>query len=285
MKTDVGTSSGYDGACEDGDGTMEAIRAKCKSLDIPLVGAAPVERWEEEHLRPWVPPEFRPRYVYPEARSVVVIGLPIDLPVLETTPSIFYHEEYGLVNRLLDQNAYRIANMLTSSGSPSIFTPRDGYGSLEVLKASPLAFFSHRHAAYLAGLGTFGMNNMLLTPQYGPRVRFTSVLTTAKLPAGPIMGTGLCIRCGRCVRSCPANALVEEDYPAGLTRKDRCTSYNSGLAARYISPCGICIKVCPVGEDRKKFARPEADMYADPSAYPEHNHAWRHVRAHGGKGA
>ena len=29
--------------------------------------------------------------------------------------------------------------------------------------------FSHRHAAVAAGLGTFGLNNLLLTKQYGPR--------------------------------------------------------------------------------------------------------------------
>ncbi len=214
-------------------GPMEAIRKKCEQLDVPLVGVAPVDRWDEEPFQPWVPPDFRPRNIYPEARSVVVIGLPVDLPVLETTPSIFYHELYNTVNRLLDESAYRIAVMLNGMGHPSIFTPRDGYGMLDVLKDRPLAFFSHRHAAYLAGLGTFGVNNMLLTPRYGPRVRFTSILTTAPLPPDPIMEEELCIRCMRCARSCPAQALEEKGYPEGLTLKDRCTEYNLGLAERY----------------------------------------------------
>jgi epoxyqueuosine reductase QueG len=126
------------------------------------------------------------------------------------------------------------------------------------------------------------MNNMLLTPEYGPRVRFTSIITTADLPASEMMKEGLCIRCGRCVRSCPANALVEEDYPAGLTRKDRGTNYNAGLAGRYVSPCGICIKVCPVGRDRERFGRSDASMYDDPSTYPEHHGAWKHVRSMAG---
>jgi len=264
-------------------GLREAVARKCEQLDIPLMGVAPVERWDEEPFRPWVPPEFRPRNIYPEAASVVVIGLPVDLPVLETTPSIFYHELYQTVNRLLDEHAYRIATLLNDKGYPSVFVPRDGYGNLEVLKERPLAFFSHRHAAYLAGLGTFGVNNMLLTSRYGPRVRFTSILTSAELPADPVMSEDLCTRCMRCARSCPVQALDEKSYPEGLTRKDRCTEHNLGLARRYVQPCGICIKVCPVGEDRKLFGRTAARIYEDRERYPELHRAWEHVRSYGGK--
>ncbi|MGE5379275.1 MAG: 4Fe-4S binding protein [Candidatus Saccharibacteria bacterium] len=261
----------------------EAVRAKCRQLDIPIMGVAPVERWDEEPFTPWVPPDFRPRNIYPESRSVIVIGLPIDLPVLETAPSIFYHELYNTVNRLLDEDAYRIALMLNEMGHPSIFTPRDGYGSLRVLQEDPLAFFSHRHAAYLAGLGTFGINNMLLTPKYGPRIRLNSILTTAELPPDPIMKKELCVRCMRCAQACPAHALEEGDYPHHLTRKDRCTDYNVGLADRHISPCGMCIKICPVGKDREAFGRKDMRIYRDRSDYEAYHRAWEHVRAHGGR--
>ncbi len=260
-----------------------ALRSKCNHLDIPLMGVAPVERWNEGPFTPWVPERFRPRGVYPEARSVIVIGIPVELPALETSPSIFYRELYNTVNRLLDDSSYRIATMLGEMGWPSIFIPRDGYGGMDVLRDRPIAFFSHRHAAYLAGLGTFGVNNMLLTPQYGPRVRFTSILTTAELPPDPVMTEQLCVRCMRCARSCPAHAIVEGDYPSALTLKDRCTEHNIKLYSRHISPCGICIKVCPVGQDRKGYGREDAGMYTHPERYPEHHRAWEHVRAYGGK--
>ncbi|MBI0584550.1 MAG: epoxyqueuosine reductase [Methanomassiliicoccus sp.] len=265
------------------EGVGERLARKCEQLDIPLLGIAPAERWESLPFHPWVPPEFRPRGIYPEARSVVVIGLPVELPVLETTPSIYYHELYNTVNRLLDDSAYRIATMLSELGWPSIFVPRDGYGSLDVLKDRPTAFFSHRHAAYLAGLGTFGVNNMLLTPRYGPRVRFTSILTTAQLPYDQIMEGDVCVRCMRCVRSCPARALEEGSYPETLTKKDRCTTYNLNLAEDHISPCGVCIKVCPVGEDREQYGRKDARMYDDPERFAEHHRAWEHVRAYSGR--
>jgi epoxyqueuosine reductase QueG len=56
---------------------------------------------------------------------------------------------------------------------------------------------------------------MLLTPEFGPRVRFGSIFTAAELPSDPLLDLDLCTRCMRCVRMCPAAALNEQDYPAG----------------------------------------------------------------------
>lgn len=258
------------------------ILGKCAHWDIPMVGIAPAERWDEPS-KFQMPEEFRPRSIFPEARSVIVIGLTIDLPILETTPSIWYHELYNTVNRLLDRHAYRLASFLNERGYPSVFVPRDGYGSLAELRDRPLAFFSHRHAAYYAGLGNFGVNNMLLTPRYGPRVRFSSVFTAAELPADPIMTEEVCIRCMRCVKACPVAALSEGDYPEALTDKSACTVQHLELAKRGISPCGICIKVCPAGQDREHFRRTDTTLYSDQAGHEEYHRAWEHVRKYGGK--
>ncbi len=261
----------------------KALLEKCENMDIPLVGVANVERWKSPPFLPWIPEEFYPQSIYPEARSVIVIGLPIPLPVLETSPSIYYRELYNTVNTLLDQYTYRLANFLTKRGYPSIFVPRDGYGNIEVLLRNPVAFFSHRHAALLAGLGTFGVNNTVLTPEYGPRVRFGSILTTSDLPSDPMLEKQLCTRCMRCVKMCPTNALKKEDYPEGLTDKKACSSYSAELNKRYIAPCGICIKVCPIGNDRKLYERENEAIYVDDDRFANYHKAWKHVRAYGGK--
>jgi len=260
-----------------------ALLKRCESMDIPLVGVASVELWNSPPFLPWMPEEFYPQSIYPEARSVIVIGLPIPLPVLETSPSIYYRELYNTVNSLLDQYTYRLANFLTDKGYPSVFVPRDAYGNIEVLLQNPVAFFSHRHAALLAGLGTFGVNNTVLTPEYGPRVRFGSILSTAELPQDPMLETQLCTRCMRCVKMCPANALNKEDYPERLTDKKACSAYSAELNKRYISPCGICIKVCPIGKDRKLYQRENEAIYVDDDRFDNYHRAWKHVRAYGGK--
>jgi epoxyqueuosine reductase QueG len=260
------------------------IIKKCEDLDIPLVGFASAGRWTKPPFEPWVPEEFRPRVIFPEAQTVIVIGLPVSLPIVETAPSIWYHELYRTVNTLLDSNGYRIATFLNGEGFPSISVPRDGYGSITILKDKPIAFFSHRHAAYLAGLGNFGINNTLLTKKFGPRVRFSSVFTAAKIPPDPVMKTPLCIQCMRCVNVCPVKAIDGGEYPQGLIDKKTCATRSEALSKRYNSPCGLCIKVCPVGEDRKLFQREDLEIYDEHATGFDHYHkAWRHVRNYGAK--
>ena len=209
-----------------------SLQTKCSHLDIPLMGVASAESWEVAPFHPWVPPAFQPRSIWPEVNSVIVIGLPIDLPIIETTPSIYYHELYKTVNTLLDHTAYRLARFLDEKGFPSIYLPRDGYGSLSVLSSSPYAFFSHRHAAYLAGLGNFGLT-MLLTPQYGPRCGSSIFTTTDCLPLAH-GGTVVCAMHALCALM-PCQAL-DEDYPQGLAHKEVCSKYNEQLYRRHISP-------------------------------------------------
>jgi epoxyqueuosine reductase len=256
----------------------QVLYRRCQEMEIPLVGVAGVERWDDMTLANGIPREFYPQSILPETRSVVVIGLPVQLPVLETSPSIWYRELYNTVNHLLDEYTYRLSLFLSDRGHPSVFVPRDGYGGIDALKKNPLSFFSHRHAAFLAGLGTFGVNNMLLTPQYGPRVRFASVFTEADLPSDPMMMDTLCTRCLRCVRQCPVQALKEGEYPAALTNKQACVEHSAELNRLGISPCGICIRVCPVGEDRSRFHRSKDILREDPEVQEAYHQAWRHVR-------
>lgn len=262
------------------DGLKDGIKLLSKGMGIPLLGFASADRWEDPPFRPWMPPEFYPQNVMPGTMTVVVIGLPVTLPILETTPSVLYHELYRTINTLLDQYAYRIALFLEEEGHSAVGITRDGYASLDVLRERPVAAFSHRHAAQLAGLGTFGVNNTLLTERYGPRVRFASILTTAAIEPDPLMTEDLCIHCQRCTAHCPVRAIDGGDYPAHLIDKGRCTDHNASLGRRGISPCGNCIKVCPVGEDRKVHGRTDMQIYEMDGRYED---SWKHARSYGSR--
>ncbi len=272
----------------------EELVEKCKQMGIQLVGFAPVDRWSNppeelpNKFREWIPEEFWPQSIFPEAKTVVVIGLPVQLPIVETAPSIFYHELYKTVNILLDSKAYEISNYLTERGYPSIYLPRDGYGDIDILLKNPMAFFSHKHAAYLAGMGSFGENNVILTEEYGPRVRFTSIFTTAKIEGDIITGEDLCTHCHRCATECPVNAIKEvelteesEESPLPMN-KIACANRSKKLRKNYTSPCGICIKVCPVGRDRKLFNREDMSIYSDKKNSP-YRKAWDHVQKYGSR--
>ena len=260
------------------------ILRKCNGMDLPLVGFAAAGRWDDPPFLPWVPEAFRPSSVFPGTKTVIVIGFPVSLPIVDTAPSIWYHELYLTINAELDSCGYRLAAFLTGKGYPSVWIPRDGYGSIGILKENPVAFFSHRHAAYCAGLGNFGINNMLLTPEYGPRVRFTSILTTAELPPDPLMEDPLCTQCMRCAKICPVHAVHEGGYPQELTDKKACAARSEELLHRSLSPCGCCIKVCPVGKDRGQYEREDMRMYDGKSPVSEPYHRIRdHVRSYGSR--
>ena len=67
-----------------------------------------------------------------------------------------------------------------------------------------------RHAVEAAGLGRISpVNGMLITPEFGPRVRIGVCMTTAELEPTPLITEELCDRCLRCVNECPAGAISE----------------------------------------------------------------------------
>jgi len=219
---------------------------------------------------------------------VIVLGVPLMLPVVESTPSINYQELYNTTNILLDQIAYRLANFLNGLGHASIPLPRDGYGNLEVLLRKMPASFSHVYAGKYAGLGTIGFSHNLINPDYGPRVRYVSVFTKAELEPTPMIAGDLCRNCNLCARLCPAQALLGREGEA-LAEFDAiaCTEHHQQLVRESRWPCGVCIKVCPIGADRKLYAGGSTRSYVNEQKTlrsnpqdPRYKHLV-HLRSHG----
>lgn len=264
----------------------EEIRRYVLEKGADLVGFTPADRWDEKNE---VPKAFRPRSLWAETRTVIVAAMSLPLPVVETTPSTLHMELYRLVNRKLDDLAYNVTRFLNRKGYASTFFVRDGYTSIKALKEKPMAAFGHVRAALYAGLGTVGMSGCLLTPAFGPRVRFVSVFTSLELPGDPLIVKDLCIQCEACAKCCPKSAITpRKDGVAGDYDKMACLAMAEELTRRRCYPCGICIKVCPVGEDRviyrgkgimRKYLR-ERDVLA---RNPDHPHyaSWQHIRAFG----
>lgn len=264
----------------------ERIKRFCLDAGADIVGFASAERWDEAGE---VPEAFKPRQLFAPARTVIVMGVGMPLPIVETTPSILHKETYDTANRVLDTMAFNLVRYLNRSGHASYFFSRDGFGSLRLLKDRPAAAFNHITAAKYAGLGTVGINNCLLTPEFGPRVRIVSVFTAAVLESDPMLEKDLCIKCGACVKCCPVNALkMREDGVKGEFSLEPCLNRHIELTRDKRYPCGICTKVCPIGMDRRlypekgimqKYLREEEALAADPDD-PEYS-AWTHVRKYG----
>jgi len=115
--------------------------------------------------------------------------------------------------------------------------------------ASP---WSERHVAYACGLGTFSLNDGLITPK-GMAMRVGSVVTRLKLTPSEKKYRDYrenCLqfrneKCGKCIKRCPAGAITEKGHD-----KDKCHEYvssevlkakRSGYGLQNPPPsCGLC---------------------------------------------
>lgn len=127
--------------------------------------------------------------------------------------------------------------------------------------------WSERHAAYAAGLGTFGLCDGLITP-VGKAMRCGSIVAQIAIPPTKRpyeKHTQYCLflsegTCGSCIKRCPAGAITEKGH-----NKNKCRTYVDGTCAEYskkhfnleINVCGLCqTKVpCESGIPKEKAGK------------------------------
>jgi epoxyqueuosine reductase len=70
-----------------------------------------------------------------------------------------------------------------------------------------------KDAAVLAGLGIIGRNNLLVTPDYGPRIRLRAMLVEVEVDPPETPDFDPCARCCvPCTRACPREAFAQASY-------------------------------------------------------------------------
>jgi reductive dehalogenase len=121
-----------------------------------------------------------------------------------------------------------------------------------------------------AGLGALGRNGLLLTPEFGPRVRICKVFTdlplTSNVPNQEFIEKvkSYCKTCSRCAEACEKDAITREEYPSF---KPINISNNPGVKKYYVdvekcfefwvensSDCGNCIMVCPFSKIKESLS-------------------------------
>ena len=117
-----------------------------------------------------------------------------------------------------------------------------------------------KDSAHLAGIGRIGKNNLLVTPEFGTRVRLRGIFMEAELaPTGPL-DFDPCSGCDRpCHRACPRNAFRSGTFERALCMKENDkreanAEILDGLImgieepSEVSKPCRNCEFACPVAQ-------------------------------------
>ncbi len=165
-----------------------------------------------------------------------------------------YSNQFEDVDELLESIQARVATLLKSRGWRTLIIPPDSARADGRFVSILYSLFPHKTAATCSGLGWIGKSGLLVTPEFGPRLSWGTVLTDAPLEVcGNPYTESKCGSCRRCVRACPASAIRDLLWKRSATTSlfidvNACADYLK-YSARYFHKyiCGLCILACPLG--------------------------------------
>ena len=186
----------------------QMVRKFARQAGADIVGVASIERCEG------VPDAKHPRAIFPETRSVVVVGRRITrgtLRGIEEGTNFQHYTMYGrdwLEDRFLALTTFQVAEFLEDHGWEAVplpnLPPEIPPMGVRVSKdrPAPNVVLDFDDLAVRAGVGEIGYCGVLLTPDFGPRQRVQVILTDAKLAPDPLLRRAICPRTTACRGFC-----------------------------------------------------------------------------------
>ncbi len=211
-----------------------SVKRAAKLFGASLVGVGKLDR-------SWL---YADAHVPRRFRNVVVIAVEMDARGIGMSPAVPAAVATGI-------GYSRMAFILSGVGE---FIRNLGFEALQCGNDTALSI----PLAIDAGLGELGRNGLLITPQYGPRVRLCKIFTDIPLEADRPIEFGVkdfCKACKLCAENCETDAISSDDEP---TFEVTCRSNNPGSLKWYVNSekcylywcqngidCSTCVRVCP----------------------------------------
>ncbi|MDD3217597.1 MAG: epoxyqueuosine reductase [Lachnospiraceae bacterium] len=210
--------------------TMVTSHEKAEYYREPVIGYASAEDELYNQLDDIIGnPQIHPTQMLKGAKTVIVVFLPYSKLIYDDMnngklTSSMYSDAYMVTNDLLDQIAESAADLLRKKGYQAVTEPpTENFDHV-----TKTAKWGHKSNAVIAGIGTIGLNHLLITGK-GCMGRANSFVTDAKLPVTPRTEHEYCLyyqsgKCKACVKRCPSGAICSD----GTIDKFRCDSYLEG---------------------------------------------------------
>jgi reductive dehalogenase len=229
------------------------VKKAARALGAALVGITHYdERWQyKSRYHDGGPDEELPPEIPPGLDHVIVVAVPMPYDMMKTTPSALGSAAAGVGYSLDAALLISLAQFIRDLGYRAIPSMNDTAPSIPY--------------AIKAGLGEYGRNGLLITQEFGPRVRLGKVYTDMSLAHDHPVRFGVyefCRICKRCAESCPARALPMGEPTFRINnisnRKgvkkwsvdaERCFAF----WAAQSTDCATCIRSCPYNKDYSKW--------------------------------
>lgn len=245
------TTEALRGMLERFTGEWPARNGKGPLWRTPLLAVADAADPLLETIRGMMDPAYhRPEDFLPGVTRILCFFVPFvpELPESNRGGELASPEwaaAYIDTNRFIGEAAAHLAAALEQGGYRAALLPATGLFDPVRLVST----WSHRHAAYVAGLGTFGRNNLMITGA-GSAGRFGTLFTNAPLAVTPRPDREYCLHkrgipCRICLDRCVFGALTETGFD-----RDLCYRQCTLNAARYehlgkADVCGKCLTGLP----------------------------------------
>ena len=228
------------------------LRRAAHSMGVGVLGVCEYdERWIYSARYSERTQESKPVDIPEDLPNVIVIGEPMDLDLTATVPSALSGSATGMGYTHDTVVLLTLTQYIRNLGYRAVASMNDS--------ALPIPL------AVQAGLGEVGRHSLLITEEYGPRLRLGKIFTDMPLVIDQPKRFGVkefCDVCQRCSSACPPKAI-----PAGepsrtaysisnlngvkkwTTYAEKCFRFWAGQN----SDCSICIRVCPYNRDFSKW--------------------------------
>lgn len=185
---------------------------------IDLLGFASKDRFDG------VKPEYNPFSIFPEGKTVIMIGKRICRGSLRGIEEGSNFGDYGmfgsswLEDEFLAIACYDITRVIENEGweacpvfpNPIEVAPQGVAVAPD--KPAPNVHPDFTYAAVASGLAEISFNDIVFTKEFGSRQRFHMVITDADIEPNPILEQSVCDECGKCAEVCPFGAISADEY-------------------------------------------------------------------------
>lgn len=142
--------------------------------------------------------------LFPDCRSIIIfaVSLAKEFFSLDKKIQMCCFEEFS---QKVDKITFELSNSLTKAGFFSI--PLTLYSPVRIEDAAIKGVLPLKYLALQTGLGSIGLNSVLISPKLGIRIMLSCVMTTKQYDQTPRFPHEICTRCGKCLKACPTKAI------------------------------------------------------------------------------